>query len=62
VRYTTMVLVLGQISMLLEWGLRRQLRKSKEEVYEATVRSRGKSECFRLGLIRRRITYASPCL
>ncbi|ORY73220.1 hypothetical protein BCR35DRAFT_293795 [Leucosporidium creatinivorum] len=46
VRYTTMVLVLGQISMLLEWALRRELGKSKEEVYEATVRSRGKSQDF----------------
>lgn len=46
VRYTTMVLVLGQISMLLEWALRRELGKSKEQVYEATVRSRGKGQEF----------------
>ena len=47
VRYTTMVLVLGQVSMLLEWALRRELGKSKEEVYEATVRSRGKGRLDR---------------
>lgn len=42
VRYTTWMLLLGQVSMLVEWLLSRQLRKSRDEVYEATVRSRGK--------------------
>ncbi|KAM0754703.1 hypothetical protein T439DRAFT_119710 [Meredithblackwellia eburnea MCA 4105] len=46
VRYTTGVLVLGQVSYALEWLLRRQLSKGKEEVYEATVRSRGKGPEF----------------
>lgn len=40
--FTTWSLVLGQVSGLLEWGLRRQVTKGKKEVYEATVRSRGK--------------------
>jgi hypothetical protein len=44
VRYTTGVMVLGQMSALLEWALRRQVGKGKNEVYEATVRSRGKGE------------------
>lgn len=42
VQYTTWMLVLGQASMFLEWMLKRELRKSRDEVYEATVRSRGK--------------------
>lgn len=42
VRYTTAVLVLGQVSYALEWLLRRQISKGREEVYDATVRSRGK--------------------
>ncbi|BGP14857.1 hypothetical protein JCM10213v2_002812 [Rhodosporidiobolus nylandii] len=40
--YTTWVLLFGQLSALLEWFLRRDLKKSREEAYEATVRSRGK--------------------
>lgn len=43
VRYTTAVLVLGQLSYALEWVLRRQIKKGQVEMYEATVRSRGKS-------------------
>ncbi|GJN87655.1 hypothetical protein Rhopal_000610-T1 [Rhodotorula paludigena] len=46
VRYTTWMLLLGQVSMLVEWLLSRQLRKSRDEVYEATVRSRGKAPDF----------------
>ncbi|BGP38870.1 hypothetical protein JCM10449v2_002808 [Rhodotorula kratochvilovae] len=46
VRYTTWMLVLGQVSMLVEWMLARELRKSRDEVYEATVRSRGKAADF----------------
>ncbi|CEQ41394.1 SPOSA6832_03125 [Sporobolomyces salmonicolor] len=42
VKYTTWALVLGQVSMLVEWLLGRELKKSREEVYEQTVRSRGK--------------------
>lgn len=44
IRYTTITLVLGQISMLLEWSLGRELKKARLEVYDATVKSRGKSE------------------
>ncbi|KAK4053567.1 hypothetical protein OIV83_001735 [Microbotryomycetes sp. JL201] len=44
--YTTITLVLGQISMLIEWALRRELGKAKEEVYLATVKSRGKDATF----------------
>lgn len=44
VKYTTLVLVLGQVSMALEWALSRELKKAKKEVYEMTVRSRGKGE------------------
>ncbi|GAA5900318.1 hypothetical protein JCM6882_002305 [Rhodosporidiobolus microsporus] len=40
--YTVYTLLLGQISSLLEWFLRRELKKSREEAYEATVRSRAK--------------------
>ncbi|GAA5944102.1 hypothetical protein JCM3775_003901 [Rhodotorula graminis] len=46
VQYTTWMLVLGQASMFLEWMLKRELRKSRDEVYEATVRSRGKAPDF----------------
>ncbi|GAA5888528.1 hypothetical protein JCM5296_001058 [Sporobolomyces johnsonii] len=46
VKYTTWALVLGQVSMLVEWMLGRELRKSREEVYEQTVRSRGKAPDF----------------
>lgn len=42
VQYTTWMLVLGQVSFFVEWMLKRELRKSRDEVYEATVRSRGK--------------------
>ncbi|GAA5931605.1 hypothetical protein JCM1841_004725 [Sporobolomyces salmonicolor] len=46
VKYTTWALVLGQVSMLVEWLLGRELKKSREEVYEQTVRSRGKASDF----------------
>ncbi|GAA5837106.1 hypothetical protein JCM11251_005256 [Rhodosporidiobolus azoricus] len=42
VTYTVYALLLGQISSLLEWFLSRELKKSREEAYEATVRSRAK--------------------
>jgi hypothetical protein len=42
--YTTWALLLGQLSTLLEWALSRELKKAREEAYEATVRSRGKEE------------------
>ncbi|KAM0788628.1 hypothetical protein ACM66B_001747 [Microbotryomycetes sp. NB124-2] len=45
-KYTTITLVLGQISMMIEWALRRELGKAKEEVYLATVKSRGKDASF----------------
>ncbi|KAK4050948.1 hypothetical protein OIO90_004924 [Microbotryomycetes sp. JL221] len=48
-RYTTITLVLGQISMMIEWALRRELKKAKEEVYVATVKSRGKNPLVRKG-------------
>lgn len=44
VQYTTAVLVLGQVSSLFEWALRRELRKARKVVYADTVRSRGKRE------------------
>ncbi|SCZ93613.1 BZ3500_MvSof-1268-A1-R1_Chr6-3g08772 [Microbotryum saponariae] len=44
--FTTVTLVLGQINALLEWSLRRELTKSRKEVYEATVRSRAKDSEF----------------
>ncbi|TNY24626.1 hypothetical protein DMC30DRAFT_413230 [Rhodotorula diobovata] len=46
VQYTTWMLVLGQVSFFVEWMLKRELRKSRDEVYEATVRSRGKAADF----------------
>ncbi|KAK4700469.1 hypothetical protein P7C70_g5776, partial [Phenoliferia sp. Uapishka_3] len=46
VPYTTGVLVLGQVSYALEWILRRQISKGREEVYDETVRSRGKGSDF----------------
>ncbi|BGO96901.1 hypothetical protein NBRC10513v2_002616 [Rhodotorula toruloides] len=42
VAYTTWALLAGQVSALIEFLLKRELRKSREEVYEQTVRSRGK--------------------
>ncbi|BGP23656.1 hypothetical protein JCM10295v2_002557 [Rhodotorula toruloides] len=42
VAYTTWALVAGQVSALIEFLLKRELRKSREEVYDQTVRSRGK--------------------
>lgn len=44
VNFTTSVMILSQMSALLEWALRRQVGKGKNEVYEATVRSRGKGQ------------------
>ncbi|KAL8276564.1 hypothetical protein RQP46_011054 [Phenoliferia psychrophenolica] len=44
--YTTAVLVLGQVSYILEWLLRRQISKGREEVYDATVKSRAKAPDF----------------
>ncbi|GAA5961832.1 hypothetical protein JCM3765_004088 [Sporobolomyces pararoseus] len=42
VQYTAWMLVLGQVSLLVEWKLKRELKKSREEVYDRTVQSRGK--------------------
>ncbi|GAA6013052.1 hypothetical protein JCM11491_000953 [Sporobolomyces phaffii] len=42
VKYTTWTLVLGQVTYFLEWMLKRELKKSRTEVYERTVHSRGK--------------------
>ncbi len=44
VQYTTAVLVLGQVSSLFEWALRREIKKAKKVVYADTVKSRGKGE------------------
>ncbi|GAA5879444.1 hypothetical protein JCM8547_008146 [Rhodosporidiobolus lusitaniae] len=44
--YTTWALLLGQLSTILEWFLGRELKKSREEAYEATVRSRAKDVDF----------------
>lgn len=48
VTYTTWTLTLGQLSMLVEWMLARELKKSRSEVYERTVESRGKRALARL--------------
>lgn len=48
VTYTTWTLTLGQLSMLVEWMLARELKKSCSEVYERTVESRGKRALARL--------------
>ncbi|GAA5874891.1 hypothetical protein JCM16303_004935 [Sporobolomyces ruberrimus] len=42
VKYTTWVLVLGQVTFVIEWMLKREMKKSRTEVYERTVQSRGK--------------------
>ncbi|GAA6034454.1 hypothetical protein JCM8097_002733 [Rhodosporidiobolus ruineniae] len=44
--YTTWALILGQLSTLFEWFLGRELKKAREEAYEATVRSRAKEPEF----------------
>lgn len=44
IAYTTWALLAGQVTALIEFLLKRELRKSREEVYEQTVRSRGKRE------------------
>ncbi|BGP54617.1 hypothetical protein JCM8202v2_002204 [Rhodotorula sphaerocarpa] len=44
VTYTTWTLTLGQLSILVEWMLARELKKSRSEVYERTVESRGKPD------------------
>lgn len=44
--YTTTALVLTQVSAIIEWMLRRQIKKGREVVYDATVRSRGKGHSF----------------
>ncbi|GAA5929672.1 uncharacterized protein JCM15063_004216 [Sporobolomyces koalae] len=46
VQYTTWMLVLGQITLVLEWLLKRELGKSRTQVYEWTVQSRGKPASF----------------
>lgn len=42
VQYTTWTMVLSQVTMLCEWLLKRELKRSRTEVYERTVQSRGK--------------------
>lgn len=42
IQYATLSFLLGQASMILEYFLSRQLKKARADVYEATVRSRGK--------------------
>ena len=44
--FTIWSLILGQISMILEWALKREVTKASKDVYEATVASRGKSADF----------------
>ncbi|GAA5975380.1 hypothetical protein JCM10908_005144 [Rhodotorula pacifica] len=44
VTYTTWTLALGLMSSLVEWMLARELKKSRNEVYERTVQSRGKAD------------------
>ena len=46
VTFTNWSLILGQISMILEWALKREVTKATKDVYEATVASRGKSVDF----------------
>lgn len=42
ITYTTWTLTLGQVSLLVEWMLARELKKSRNEAYQRTVQSRGK--------------------
>ena len=42
ITYTTWTLTLGQLSLLVEWMLARELKKSRNEAYQRTVQSRGK--------------------
>ena len=42
ITYTTWTLTLGQLSLLVEWMLARELKKSRNEAYRRTVQSRGK--------------------
>ncbi|GAA5913927.1 uncharacterized protein JCM6883_000120 [Sporobolomyces salmoneus] len=46
VQYTTWMLVLGQVTFIVEWMLKRELKKSRTEVYDRTVQSRGKPTEF----------------
>lgn len=41
-QYTTWMLLFGQITFVIEWLLKKQLKKSRTEVYDRTVQSRGK--------------------
>lgn len=43
-QFTTFLLLLNQFSYFLEFMLKRQVKKSKFEVYDLTVKSRGKSK------------------
>lgn len=45
-QYTTWMLVFGQITFVIEWLLKKQLKKSRTEVYDRTVQSRGKRTFF----------------
>ena len=53
VRYTTAVLVLGQVSYILEWLLGRQIAKSRKEVYDQTVASRAKGASKQAFILRK---------
>ncbi|KWU41930.1 hypothetical protein RHOSPDRAFT_22049 [Rhodotorula sp. JG-1b] len=44
ITYTTWTLTLGQLSLLVEWMLARELKKSRNEAYQRTVQSRGKPD------------------
>jgi D-alanyl-lipoteichoic acid acyltransferase DltB (MBOAT superfamily) len=48
--FTTVSLVISQASSLLEYALRRELKKARTVVYEETVRSRGKRKFIELSL------------
>lgn len=61
VTYTTFTLTLGQVSMFVEWMLARELRKSRNEVYERTVESRGK-RAFRPSVLVHRERGADSCV
>lgn len=52
-QYTTWMLVFGQITFVIEWLLKKQLKKSRTEVYDRTVQSRGKRASFHDSVNRR---------
>lgn len=42
ITFTTAAIVLGQLSFMLEYAIRRDLAKARTDAYNATVASRGK--------------------